>query len=144
MHHPEFCLDSDIDLLVVTETWLRGDESDDYCTREICPRSFSFYHLPRLDSNGGGVGVLVKNHFKVEQSVTGPQYASFEYMELQLRSDGIPVRLVVVYRPPGLSCSLFLNEFAGYLAHLATSSGHLLLTGDFNLHVNSSDDRMSQ
>ena len=93
----------------------------------------NFQELNKVTSNGGGVGVLVKDHFRVEQLPNGPQYVSYEYMELQHRSDGIPVRLVVIYRPPSLCCSLLLNEFANYLEHLATSSGHLLLTGEFNL-----------
>ena len=110
--------------------------------RSVLEVLFSTIYLGLIQTDGGGVGVVVKDHIKVEQSPNGPQYVFL--VELLFRLDGIPVRLVVVYRPPSLSCLLFLNECANYLEHLATSSDHLLLTGDFNLHVNSPDDRPSQ
>ncbi|PFX21863.1 RNA-directed DNA polymerase from mobile element jockey [Stylophora pistillata] len=34
-------------------------------------------------------------------------------------------------------CHCFFDEFAGYLAHIVTASGHLLIVGDFNFHVDS-------
>ena len=36
--------------------------------------------------------------------------------------------------------SLFLDELASYLAHILTASGHLLIVGDFNFHVDSQNN----
>ena len=38
----------------------------------------------------------------------------------------------------------FFYEFAEYVGYLVTSPGFVLLTGDFNLHVDSSEDFISQ
>ena len=36
--------------------------------------------------------------------------------------------------------SLFLDELASYLAHILTASGHLLIVGDLNFHVDSQNN----
>ena len=47
--------------------------------------------------------------------------------------------LIVLYCPPGLSTSLFFDDFSHYLNYVSTTPGYLLLVGDFNLHVDTSD-----
>ena len=47
----------------------------------------------------------------------------------------------MLYRPQ-LFC-FFFNEFAEYVGYLVTSTGFVLLTGDFTLHVDSSEDFIS-
>ena len=51
------------------------------------------------------------------------------------------IRLVIVYRPPpseqnGLKENDFFDEFNSLLECLAITSSKLLITGDFNFHVN--------
>ena len=50
----------------------------------------------------------------------------------------------MVYRRSGLSYSLFLDEFMDYLGRLVTAPGYLLLTVDFNFHLDIPDDTMAQ
>ena len=46
-------LDSTLDLIAVTETWL---SADDYVTPgEICPPKYNLIHTPRLCGKGGGI-----------------------------------------------------------------------------------------
>ena len=47
------------------------------------------------------------------------------------------VKILLVYRPPGLSTSLFLEEFSKLLEHITADLRHkrLLIVGDFNIHV---------
>ena len=55
-------------------------------------------------------------------------------------------RLVVLYKPlpspnNGLTHNLFITEFTDYLElHIATTK-QLVLLGDFNIHINKTDDR---
>jgi hypothetical protein len=49
------------------------------------------------------------------------------------------IRLVVIYRPPpggksGQPTSVFLEEFSQYMDSHATTTGRLVVTGDFNFH----------
>ena len=52
--------------------------------------------------------------------------------------------IACVYRPPPsavnkLTENQFLDEFAEYLASVATASGHLRIVGDFNFHLENTD-----
>ena len=42
----DFTVESDIDVLAFTETWL-SDESDEYIIRDLCPTGYEFYNVPR-------------------------------------------------------------------------------------------------
>ena len=135
-----FIADYDFDILAITETWLRGNEYDDYFIHDICPTDYVFHHTPRIDSSGGGVGVILKKHFKVDKEIR-EKYRTFESIELQLKYTGRLVRLVIVYHPPCGNHTLFFYEFSDYMSLLVTAPGNLLLAGDFNFHVNDSGDR---
>ena len=55
------------------------------------------------------------------------------------------MRLLIIYRPPYseehcVSTSVFLTEFPEYLETLLLCKEHLLLTGDFNIHVDDPHD----
>ena len=89
---------------------------------------------PRLHTTGGGVGIVLKNNIKAKIQ-PHEYYCSFEHLELELRATKYFVRLIVLYRPPSSNVSLFIDEFASYLAHIVMASGYLLIVGDFNFHV---------
>ena len=55
-------MDSNIDILAVTETWLHPNSADDRVISDLTPTGYSFHHVPRA-TRGGGVGVLLKNTF---------------------------------------------------------------------------------
>ena len=69
-------------------------------------------------------------------------FKSFEYLEVILSN---VTRIIIVYRPPQsknncVSNSLFFEEFPVLLEHLATASGKLIMLGDFNFHVDDTDN----
>ena len=108
--------------------------------------SHSIHHLPRKHSRGGGVALLYKNRFKLKKLSPKISFKSFEFTDYTLNYASTSLRMVVVYRPPPsqknrLSVTLFLDEFSSLLEKLIISTGPLVITGDFNFHLDSPSDR---
>ena len=58
------------------------------------------------------------------------------------------VSILIVYRPPpssgnNLSTSLFMNEFSSLLDSHIIKTGSLLISGDFNFHVDDTSDAVA-
>jgi hypothetical protein len=47
----------------------------------------------------------------------------------------------VVYRPPPAPTATFFDEFGAFLESVALTTGDLLITGDFNIHLDNADNR---
>ena len=131
----DLVVDQDIDILALTETWLRPGNIDDVEIRTLCPTGYRFLHVPRGHSRGGGVGLLFKDTLQINSHITDT-FTTFELMDIHFRSLQ-SIRVLLIYRPPdNTSCVLFLEEFSVLLEQImAESTGHLLISGDFNLHV---------
>ena len=110
-------------------------------------KGFKFEHVPRRTGKGGGVGVVYKSSIKSVKNKTD-NYSSFDCVELLLASKGDSIRLCVVYRPPAgkhaQPVSVFMEQFQDYMDSQATSSGKLLVIGDFNFHMDKQDDVYSK
>jgi hypothetical protein len=99
--------------------------------------NYVFKHVARK-SRGGGVALIYKKAFAFKQ-ISRMQFKSFEYMDM-VSNVSNPVRIIVVYRPPpstsnGLTCESFLSEFRSFLELIILDTGHFIITGDFNFHV---------
>ena len=60
-----FLLDHDIDVLVITETWLT--DGDEVTPRQLLPDpdGYSFISVPR-NGRGGGLGIVAKSHISIK------------------------------------------------------------------------------
>ena len=138
----EYITEKHIDCLCITETWLT--ESDTVKINNMTPIGYTTKHQPREGGRVGGVAVVFKNSMNLMLSPKCVKSSTFEYMETIITSGSTSIRLVVVYRPPPsrknkYTTSMFLDEFPELLEKLVTSSGRLIITGDFNLHVDTED-----
>ena len=66
-------------------------------------------------------------------------------MDLTVKYVSNFIRVFVIYRPPPpknntLSESTFFSKFSTLLEDFVSDSGNVLLTGDFNFHVNDSSN----
>ncbi len=134
--------DHNLDLLCLTETWLKPDE---YITlNESTPQDYSYKNEPRPKGKGGGVATIYSNILSISQK-TGFKYNSFEVMVLRITrvSDKSPVMFVLanVYRPPGHHTD-FIKEFADFLSELVLAADKVLIVGDFNIHVDNEKDAL--
>ncbi len=139
--------DHNLDLLCLTETWLKPDE---YITlNESTPQDYSYKNEPRPKGKGGGVATIYSNILSISQK-TGFKYNSFEVMVLRITlfretrvSDKSPVMFVLanVYRPPGHHTD-FIKEFVDFLSELVLAADKVLIVGDFNIHVDNEKDAL--
>ena len=131
-------------MLTITEHWLTS--RDAAIRAELCPNGYKMFDHPRLDRRGGGTGLIYRESLNVENidagaSVRGP----YEFSEWIIRSPSHNLRIVVIYRPPysvnhPVSANVFLTEFSEYLESLVLCKEQLLITGDFNIHVDDAND----
>ena len=127
------------DIVAISESWLSSDDSINRVVfKECLEYGYKLFHTPRLHRRGGGVALLIKDGINVIQQDHHPQ-RSFEYMELLITTVSIHVRVVEIYRPPiskvnKFTKSQFIHEFSEFLEGLSTSSGRLLICGDFNIN----------
>ena len=140
-----FITDNSIDILAITETWLAGNDSDSLHIRLATPNGYDFIHHPRTSAKGGGVAILFKDELHVTVQKT-KQITSFEHIEVTTSIGNDCVRLVCIYRPPlnsrcSVPTSQFVQDFSQYIDSLATSTGRLLVVGDFNVHFDKTNDQ---
>ena len=108
----DYVVDNNIDILALTETWLRPGNCDDLEVGILCSNGYRFLHAPRTHGRGGGVGFLFKDTLRIN-SVLTDDFQSFEVMDIRFRSlKGI--RFFIIYRPPYSSYSSFFQDFQDY------------------------------
>ena len=72
----DYVISNDIDIMLITETWLRDD--DDVLIGAMTPPGYSFINVPRANGRGGGVGAMFKSHLKFRQ-LDSRTYESIEH-----------------------------------------------------------------
>ena len=93
---------------------------------------------------GGGTAVLISIAMSIKKLTSGEK-DSFEFSEWLVTNDNFALRLCIIYRPPysehhPVPVSVFFDDFSKYLEHLVICQEPLLITGDFNIHVETPED----
>ncbi len=140
----EIITDNSFDVLCLTETWLKTN--DYFGLNESTPPSYCYKHEPRETGRGGGVTTIYSDILNVTQK-TGYRFDSFKILMLNVKlSDKqnksvLSLALATVYRPPGPYTD-FLKEFADFLSDLLVNVDKALIVGDFNIHVDNTNDAL--
>ena len=77
--------------------------------------------------------MIFKNNIKLLTLPVGT-YSTFEIQSVKVESITTPLVCTLVYRPPKPNKD-FIKEFTDFLSDFITSYDHLLILGDFNIHV---------
>ncbi len=129
--------DNSFDVLCLTETWLKTN--DYFGLNESTPPSYCYKHEPRETGRGGGVATIFSDILNVTQK-TGYRFDSFEILMLNVKlSDKqnksvLSLALATVYRPPG--------PYTDFLSDLLVNADKALIVGDFNIHVDNTNDAL--
>ena len=104
----DFVVDHAVDLLGITETWLRL-KGDDVTIGELCLSGYRFVHTLRPVGTCGGVGLLYKQGFCTKTRMCQHSFRSFECTDVTFINRK-SIRALVGYRLVGLvlqlACSL--------------------------------------
>src|SRR5437899_5680938 len=87
-----------------------------------------------MDMLHGGLGLIFRSYLKVS-TVSLPLFSSFESLCVRLTIASTSFTLLIIYRPPCSNSTLFQAEFSTLLEDLISSPSELIITGDFNFHV---------
>ena len=85
---------------------------------------------------------LYCSHYSI---ITTNEIAQFELFDCIIKVNKLSTRVVVVYRPPpscknGLKYEDFTVDWASYIKQFVEVQEELLIVGDFNIHVDSSNN----
>ena len=132
-----------ISICGITETWLQ--DCDTTIEREFGEHGYALLHRPRLSKRGGGVGFLYRNYLKVDM-LNSYKPVSFEMMEVVLQCKSRNLFISTIYRTGQLSLierKAFLKEFEEYLEVLSCRKELIILWGDFNIHIQDKNNKLS-
>ncbi|KAK2141457.1 hypothetical protein LSH36_1095g00036 [Paralvinella palmiformis] len=139
----DFIITNGVDILAITETWLRT-VIDDHVLSDPIPSGYDILHRAR----GGGVTVVFKQGLNMKKIVSFTSdvhaYTHFEHLDCYASTGDKPSRLCVIYRPPpskqnGFTNTMFFDELSSYLNELAVAPQQLIITGDLNFHHDKPD-----
>src|SRR6267154_2096467 len=144
----EFISDHSIDILAVTETWLTPATLPS-TLNSLTPPGYSILRSPRPVGTGGGLALLFRSFLKIS-SISLPLFSSFESAAYRVTFASSFYIFLLIYRPPpktkpinlptagSNSFSSFFTDFSLLLEDLVSSPSELIITGDFNLHLDDS------
>ena len=137
-----YATSSRADVFAVTETWF--SERDGAHRAEATPPGFKLLDHIRDGRTGGGTALLVRDSIPEKKADAGEE-TSFEYSERIVDCGFRKVKIMMIYRIPysikhPITTNTFFEEFTSYLESVIMSSEILLITRDFNIHVDDPRD----
>ena len=131
----EYVTSKNLDIVAVTKTWLKHDETKSTIA-DISPPGYSFFHEPRAYQRaGGGVGILVSDQLKSDIHPL-PSFKTFEAISARIGNNSFSGFVVWLYRlQNGRPTSQIFDEFQDLLESRISLHDNLYILGDFNLHL---------
>ena len=133
----EFIADENIEIFALSETWLSPDTLPS-TLNSFTPSNYSLIHSPRPDGYGG-VAYIFRSYLKATK-VTLPTVTAFEALCIKCIIASKSYIFLQIYRPPSSSMPVFRTEFSTIMAKLILLQSELIITGDFNIHVDNPSD----
>ena len=144
-------VDEQLDILAVTETW--HENATSVSLKRIAPPGFHFIEaarpIPRdarSDNiefrNHGGLAFVLRDSIKINKREFDVNVSTFEYLCGYVTSADGQFMLFGVYRPGSQAVSdAFFDDLSAVLEQLAVYNCPVVVCGDFNIHVDRSDDK---
>lgn len=137
----EFISDQNIDIIALSETWLAPNTLPS-TLNSLTPENFTLTHNPRPVGRGGGLALIYRSYLSSSR-ITTPSSTSFESLCVRLSIRSSSIIFLIIYRPPSSSIPMFISEFSTLLDDLNCSPSELIISGDFNIHVDDTSDPLA-
>ena len=137
-------LSQKLELFVVCESWHQS--RNDVALVKAAPTGYDFIEAARPSEDAtrgyGGIVAFYRNTYKVKNIELSIKPESFECLCFSMATSHGPLTVLAVYRPGSASITdQFFTEFSTILETLVVFNSQILITGDFNIHVNDQEDR---
>lgn len=131
-HEFQTCfLDSKLDIICLTESWLTEEIPDDL----ISLQGYKLVRNDRIYGRGGGICVYIKNDLNhkilsMSEHLLDAAYSNLtEYIFLEIRYQQHKFLLATIYNPPQSDCSQVLYD---KFSELSLNYTDVVILGDFN------------
>lgn len=129
--------DKKLDILILTETWLREDDPA-AIKNDIAPPGYRALHsfrkgLKGKNSRGGGISLIFQQDFNCQKlRLTSTVSKTFENLNISLLVNGFKTNFAIIYRPPKLNVNDFMDDFTKLVDEMESITGKTIYLGDFN------------
>ena len=128
----EYVTSTNLDIVVVTETWLKHDDTQSMIAY-ISPPGYSFFYEPRTDQRaGGGVGILVSDQLKTAVILCHHLNRSKRSLHVSETIGSVVLLSACIGFKRYMS---FFYEFQDLLENIISLHDNLYILGDFKLHL---------
>lgn len=141
--------EENIDICVMTETWLTKSDETWIKSTELNKDGFSMKNSFRNDGRkGGGLALVYRDMYKIQ--LVEEKYArTYHSVKWKLTMKNTHLHILGIYRPPPstvhtTTISQFTDEFLENLQDDIISSTNLIILGDFNIHIDDDNDADAQ
>lgn len=129
-----------LDITLLTETWL--DRNGTVALIETAPPNFKFLQTTRTEKRGGGIAAVLSDSYSCKEIPPFGEFTSFEHLAISITCNA-PILIITVYRPPKSKYG-FLDEFSELLSKVSTNYDCIIISGDFDIHVDNKTDPDAQ
>ena len=130
---------SNLDIIIVTESWLKDTEVDwnwvQGCDFNRSP--FQCHHADRRGKTGGGLMLICKSMIDVKE-IQSQNTRSFEHASWSVSINNKSLTITGIYHPPpkdGTTNSMFIDDVTEHLSELLINKQNNIILGDFNMHI---------
>ena len=120
-------------IVALTETWSKNDDKD-FLFANVAPAGYMWYNIDRDHSRGGGVAILYDKNTRCAVHAT-KMNCDIEFLWCITTIGHKTLQYLVLYRPPSGSLASFFDEFILIAEEIDSHNSEVIITGDFNLHV---------
>ena len=130
------------DVFLITETW--HTSAEDTALRRCVPPGYMCLEAARPSrniavTNHGGVAAIITKRLKSKVIRSVSKVTSFESLCFSVTNCSNTVIILLVYRT-GPVTDMFFSELQSYLETIALYKCQIIISGDFNIHVERQND----